>query len=568
MATAALQSQRAPNSPKPKRQPKSTSSPMRVWELQVGIEIHARILAQTKLFSRSSAAFTKGHGYPNSQVALFDAGMPGALPSLNAACVDQAIRTALALNGRVNTRSVFERKHYFYGDSPLGFQITQQRAPIVSGGAVTVVVKGTAKGKKTAGDVEKIVVGIDRIQLEQDTGRTIEGGGSKTELASSGTTLLDLNRAGLGLMEIVSSPDIKSAAAAAAFVRTVRDLLQHIGTCDGSMEEGSLRADINVSVASGDGAIRSPRIEVKNLNSLRSVERAVAFERDRLVAALEAGEPLNHNETRTFDAASGETLLLRRKETAVDYRFFPEPDLPALFIDDERIQRIVRTMPELFDDTLKRLMAPPHDLAEMDALVLLGEPGAVRLFDSMTAALNPEQHTGADGSCEDADEVAIPHKAIANLICNELIATVSQAPTIESTDGTTASVAMLDLDKAVPCLVELLQLLQSERLSSGIGKRVLAEMLKNDFNAGADNIAEANGWYQINDDKVLSQVCVQVLDEAQGSKKGKKTIAQYLGGKEQLLEYFLGQAMGKTKGLGNPQILREKLRHALEALRS
>lgn len=542
---------------------------MTEWVLKVGIEIHARILAKSKLFSRACADFARGHGFPNSQVALFDAGMPGTLPSLNEHCVDQAIRTAVALNGSVNLRSVFERKHYFYGDSPLGFQITQQRAPIVTGGAVTVVLKDPpsqpAKKKKSKGlaSPKKVVVGIDRIQLEQDTGRTIEGGGSKTELASSGTTLVDLNRAGLGLMEIVSRPDIPSAACAAAYVRTVRDLLQHIGTCDGSMEDGSLRADINVSVSDESGKQKSPRIEIKNLNSLRSVERAVEFERDRLISALKAGEPLGQSETRTFDVASGETVLIRRKETAVDYRFFPEPDLPALVIDQERIQRVVATMPELFDETLARLMAEPHALSEADALVLLGEPGAVGLFDSMVKHVKSSQSETE----EVGEQHGATHKAVANLICNELLGAVAQLPA-EEDDGAGPGLAMLDAEKVAPLLVELLDLLRGEKISSGIGKRVLAELLEKNFEDRPAEIAEKNAWFQINDEVVLESICKQVIDEAKSSKKGKKMIEQYMGGKEQLLEYFLGQAMGKTKGLGNPQLLRLLIRRSLEKMRT
>lgn len=346
--------------------------------LRVGIEIHARIKTDTKLFSQASALVrdqVSGRPpVPNSQVAFLDCSLPGAMPRLNPACVKQAVLTGLAVNGSIQPVSVFERKHYFYCDQPLGFQITQQSLPIVRGGELRL-------------PHSQVTVRLSRIQLEQDTGKSMHFGDF---------SLVDLNRAGCALMEIVSLPDMTSAAQAGEYVRTMQDLLQTIGTCDGQMEDGSLRADVNVSTSNN-----SPfRVEIKNLNSIRSVERAIAFEEARLLVTK-----LEGNETRSFDVKTGTTQPLRDKESAIDYRFMVEPDLPPLHVPAELVLECQASMNELPSHRRLRLETQFPDLKPQDVDLFLSNPTLLRYFEQVVAG----------------DQQPLTPKQVANLVNNTLL---------------------------------------------------------------------------------------------------------------------------------------------------
>lgn len=499
------------------------------WKLRVGIEIHARILVRTKLFSGASTNFAKGHGFPNSQVALFDAGIPGTLPVLNRECVHQAIRTGIALNGQINGRSVFERKHYFYGDSPLGFQITQQRAPIVSNGSIIVRTPATSLGRTLHN------VRIERIQLEQDTGRTIYGGMSKTDLAPRGTELLDLNRAGVGLMEIVSAPDIEDPEVAGAFVATVRDILKQIGTCDGNMEDGSLRADVNISIYAN--ASSSPRIEVKNLNSIKSVIKAVEYEYTRLLSAMESNTNEMKDETRSFDESTGRTSLIRQKESAFDYRFFPEPDLPVLVVTSEMINQLKSTLPELPESALLRLTSEPVSLLETDALVLLGDKHALKLFDESMLLAPP----------------TISPQVIAKFICNEIVGCLSKS-----------NLRLCDTEISADVVVELLHLIEENQISGTTSKKVLQILIQDNFMKQPLEIIKLRNWFQINNRDDLLILCSDTLDKLESSKKGRKMISDFKDGKKNVFEFFVGQAMQLSKGLANPRSLREVMEEIIK----
>ncbi len=349
------------------------------WRLKVGFEVHARILCKSKLLSGAAASFDIDAA-PNSRVAFQDCGMPGSLPRVNTACVDAAVKTGLALGAQVRLLSVFERKHYFYGDQPLGFQVTQQRWPIAVGGALQLSYvddRGLARAKQ---ELRKASVRITRIQLEQDTGRSLEIGGN------TGGTLIDLNRAGARVMEIVTEPDIDSAPGAVAFCSEMRELLEAIGTCDGNMQDGSLRFDVNVSVH-GDNGINSHRVEVKNLNSFRSVERAIIHEQERLIriySGADSPKSSSLHETRAFNFSTGNTEALRSKDSAAEYRFFPDPDIPPLVISRDRVDRIRTELPELPEAQLHRLVTQ-CTVNEIDARKLVAEPGGVRYLEDVVA---------------------------------------------------------------------------------------------------------------------------------------------------------------------------------------
>ena len=329
-----------------------------LWQIQIGLEIHAQILCKTKLFSNASC--NKLETQPNTRVDLFDAALPGSLPVLNQECVTQTIRTGIALQSTIQNQSFFERKHYYYCDMPTGYQITQQRGPLATGGHITL---------------ENTTVRINRIQLEQDSGKSIH------DLIPD-STLIDLNRAGSALMEIVCEPDITTPEEAGEVIKTLQGLLRHVGTCDGQMEDGSMRCDLNVSVKKvGKDVEMGERVEIKNMNSIRNVVRAATYEGKRQVEALENGDIIEQ-ETRTYDAVSGKTRRMRKKESAADYRFFPEPDLPPLSLSKEYIQHIIDTMPELPQETEIRLQNT-YGLTSYETTILLAEMGAVDYYEAM-----------------------------------------------------------------------------------------------------------------------------------------------------------------------------------------
>src|SRR5437868_4766640 len=319
------------------------------WEVIIGMEVHAQVLSKAKLFSGASTEFG---AEPNSQVSLVDAAMPGMLPVINRYCVEQAVRTGLGLKAKVNLHSVFDRKNYFYPDLPAGYQISQYKSPVVGEGEVTLDLAGA----------ETVRVRIERLHLEQDAAKTLHD-------LHPDHSHVDLNRAGVALMEIVTKPDMRSSEEAAAFLRKLRAIVRYLGTCDGNMDEGSMRADVNVSVRRPGGALGT-RCEIKNVNSMRFIAQAVEYEARRQVDVLESGGAIAQ-ETRLFDARAGETRSMRSKEEAHDYRYFPDPDLLPLVLDQAWVDEIARTLPELPDEKRARFIA--QGLSAYDATVLVGE---------------------------------------------------------------------------------------------------------------------------------------------------------------------------------------------------
>lgn len=421
------------------------------WQICIGLEVHAQILTKSKLFSASSASISV---QPNTHVSLIDAAYPGTLPVLNEKCVHQAMRTAFALNSTVQKRSIFERKHYYYCDLPQGYQITQQRAPIAVGGEITQV-------------------RINRIQLEQDSGK------SNHDLKPN-DTMVDLNRAGTALMEIVMEPDIRSAAQAGNVLRKLQHLLVHIGTCDGQMEDGSMRCDLNVSVRPMDQQDTfGERVEIKNMNSIRNLVRAAEYEAARQIECLESGQSI-YPETRTFDAVSGTTKRMRRKESAKDYRFFPEPDLPPLCLEDSLIEQLKQTLPELPDAQVERLQQM-YDLTQYESNVLVQDQGAVAYFEQI------------------AKDPTRPNKVVANWVMNDLFGLLK---------ATNTSIRSSPVGSKR--LGQLIDLVVAKKISGKIAKEVLEKMYYED-ERDANDIVQAMGLLQISDPAEIEALCRQVV---------------------------------------------------------
>jgi aspartyl-tRNA(Asn)/glutamyl-tRNA(Gln) amidotransferase subunit B len=332
------------------------------WEIVIGMEVHAQVASESKLFSGAATEFG---AEPNEQVSFVDAAMPGMLPVINAKCVEYAVRTGLGLKAKINLTSVFDRKNYFYPDLPAGYQISQYKNPIVGEGEVTLDLPGG----------ETIPVGIERLHLEQDAGKSLHD-------QHPDHSYLDLNRAGVALMEIVTRPDMRSSEEAAAFLRKLRAIVRYLGTCDGNMDEGSMRADVNVSVRKPGGPLGT-RCEIKNVNSMRFIAQAVEFEARRQIDIIESGGAIRQ-ETRLFDSRAGETRSMRSKEEADDYRYFPDPDLLPLVLDQTWVDRIKASLPELPDEKKARFMA--LGLSPYDASVLVAEKETADYFEAMLAA--------------------------------------------------------------------------------------------------------------------------------------------------------------------------------------
>ncbi|OQR91963.1 aspartyl/glutamyl-tRNA(Asn/Gln) amidotransferase subunit B [Thraustotheca clavata] len=514
------------------------------WEVCIGLEIHAQIQSVSKLFSGSSAA-SKGSLVPNTRVSFFDAALPGTLPTVNEACVQQAIRTAGALQSTIQKHSVFERKHYFYCDLPLGYQITQQRAPIATNGVLNFQVQETQqrvstnftsrKEKNAASKVKKNQqidewvekqVRINRIQIEQDSGKSVH---------TLDATHVDLNRAGTGLMEIVFEPDLRSAAEAGQVLREVQHLLRHIGTCDGNMEDGSMRCDLNVSVrtkptSENEQIPFGERVEVKNMNSIKNLMRAVEYEMQRQIDVIETTGNRIEKETRTFDAATGMTKRMRTKEGAKDYRFFPEPDLPPLVISSEFVDSALATLPEL-PEKMKARLSATYGLSAYEASVLVLTPSAVDYFESV---------------CTDASR---PHKLVANWVLNDLFSLLKATNT--PIDESPVSPARLG---------ELLNLIVSEIISGKIAKELIELMYYEDSRSPL-MIVQEKGWMQITDPAELSKICQSVLDDP----KNQKNIAAYRGGKAQLFGFFIGHVMKASNGLVHPEKVNGIMKDLLDA---
>ena len=470
------------------------------WEIIVGMEVHAQVTSQAKLFSGASTAFG---GEPNSHVSLVDAAMPGMLPVINEECVRQAVRTGLGLKAEINLKSVFDRKNYFYPDLPQGYQISQYKSPIVGEGEVIVDLP----------EGETITVRIERLHLEQDAGKSIH------DLHPT-MSLVDLNRSGVALMEIVSRPDMRSSDEAKAYVSKLRTILRYLGTCDGDMEKGSLRADVNVSVRR-PGEPLGTRCEIKNVNSIRFIGQAIEFEARRQVGILEDGGKIDQ-ETRLFDPGRGETRSMRSKEEAHDYRYFPDPDLLPLEFDQAFVDELARHLPELPDGKKERFVRD-YGLSAYDSDVLVAERASADFFEEVAK--------GRDG------------KAAANWVINELFGRLNK----EGKDVATSPVSASQLGGIIDLI--------GEHVISGKIAKDLFEIV---FSEGGDPraIVETRGMRQVTDTGAIEKAVDDII--AANPDKVEQAKA-----KPTLLGWFVGQVMKATGGKANPQAVNELLKAKL-----
>lgn len=470
------------------------------WEIVVGMEIHAQVNSRSKLFSGASTAFG---GAPNSHVSLVDAAMPGMLPVINAECVRQAVRTGLGLRAQINLRSVFDRKNYFYPDLPQGYQISQYKSPIVGEGEVLVDVS----------ESEQIRVGIERVHLEQDAGKSIHD-------QSPDASFVDLNRSGVALMEIVSKPDIRSADQAKAFVTKLRAILRYLGTCDGDMEKGNLRADVNVSVRR-PGDAYGTRCEIKNVNSIRFIGQAVDVEARRQIAILEDGGSIDQ-ETRLFDPGRGETRPMRSKEEAHDYRYFPDPDLLPLVFDQAYVDEIARTLPELPDEKKARFMREMA-LAPQDATALTADRELAEYFEALAS--------GRDA------------KAAANWLINDLSGRLNR----EGLEIAQSPVSIAQLG-------EIIDMIGDGTISGKIA-RELFDIVWREGGAPRE-VAQARGMRQVTDAGAI-EAAVDAIIAANGDK------VEQVKTKPAMLGWFVGQVLKQTGGKANPQAVSDLLKAKL-----
>ena len=471
------------------------------WEIVIGLEVYAQVTSKAKLFSGAATDFG---AEPNSQVSLVDAAMPGMLPVINAYCVEQAVRTGLGLKAQINPYSVFDRKNYFYADLPQGYQISQFKHPIVGEGKVLVDLP----------DGSSREVGITRLHLEQDAGKSLHD-------QAPDATFVDLNRSGVALMEIVSEPDMRSAEEAGAYLRKLRTILRYLGTCDGNMEQGSMRADVNVSVRRpGEGY--GTRCEIKNVNSIRFVQAAIGYEARRQIDILEDGGTIDQ-ETRLYDVAKGETRTMRSKEEAHDYRYFPDPDLLPLELDPAWIEAIARDLPELPDEKKNRFMSD-LGLSAYDAGVLVA--------DVETAAFYEKVAKGRDA------------KMVANWVTGDFFAAWNKS-------GQDLDDFVITAEK----LGGLIDLIADNTISGRIAKEVFEAMVETGQDAAA--IVEEKGLRQVTDTGAIAAEVDKVLAANQDK------VAEYRSGKDKLFGFFVGQVMKATKGKANPQAVNEILKEKL-----
>jgi aspartyl-tRNA(Asn)/glutamyl-tRNA(Gln) amidotransferase subunit B len=470
------------------------------WEVIIGLEIHAQVTSRAKLFSGASTEFG---GEPNSHVSLVDAAMPGMLPVINEECVRQAVRTGLGLKARINLKSVFDRKNYFYPDLPQGYQISQYKSPVVGDGEVLVDLP----------DGEAIKVGIERLHLEQDAGKSLHD-------QHPTMSYVDLNRAGVALMEIVSKPDLRSAEEAKAYVAKLRSILRYLGTCDGDMEKGNLRADVNVSVRR-PGAPLGTRCEIKNVNSIRFIGQAIEHEARRQIGILEDGGTIEQ-ETRLFDSGKGETRSMRSKEEAHDYRYFPDPDLLPLELSAEFVSELAAQLPELPDAKKARFMRE-HALSAYDANVLVSERETAAFFEDVAR--------GRDA------------KAAANWVINELAGRLNK-------EGKDISASPLSAAQ----LGAILDLIAAGTISGKIAK----DLFEIVWSEGGDPVAivEARGMKQVTDLSAIEKV----VDDIVGNNADKVAQAR---SNPKLMGWFVGQVMKASGGKANPQAVNDLLKRKL-----
>ena len=471
------------------------------WQVVVGLEVHAQVISKAKLFSGAPTDFG---AEPNTQVSFVDAAFPGMLPVINRACVAQAVRTGLGLNAHINVVSRFDRKNYFYADLPAGYQISQYQHPIVGTGEVEV--------ELADGSTRRI--GVTRLHLEQDAGKSLHD-------QHPTKSYIDLNRAGVALMEIVSEPDIRSPEEAGAYLRKLRAILRYLGTCDGNMEEGSMRADVNVSVRKHGEPYRT-RCEVKNVNSVRFVMQAIEAEAKRQVEVWESGGTVEQ-ETRLFDPGRGVTRSMRSKEDAHDYRYFPDPDLLPLVLDEDWIAALKASLPELPDAKRARFMRE-YRLPAYDAAVLVAERATADFFETVAR--------GRDA------------KTAANWIMGDLFAALNRAgKTIETSPVSAAA------------LGRLLDLLADNTINGRIAKDVFETMVETGKDPAA--IVDEKALRQVTDSGAIDDAVAKVLAA------NRDKVAEYKSGKDKLFGFFVGQVMRAMSGKGNPALVNEALQRAL-----
>jgi aspartyl-tRNA(Asn)/glutamyl-tRNA(Gln) amidotransferase subunit B len=471
------------------------------YEVVIGLEVHAQVTSESKLFSTSS---TKFGAEPNTQVSLVDAAFPGMLPVINEFCVKQAIKTGIGLKAKINKRSVFDRKNYFYADLPQGYQISQFKDPIVGEGKVIL---DMPDGQKE--------VGIERLHLEQDAGKSIHDLDPKN-------TFVDLNRSGVALMEIVSKPDLRSPDEVNAYVKKLRSIMRYLGTCDGNMQEGSLRADVNVSVRRKGTKEFGTRCEIKNVNSIKFMQMAIEYEANRQVDLIEDGQSIDQ-ETRLFDTKKNETRSMRSKEDAHDYRYFPDPDLLPLEVSDDFIEKLKLEIPELPDEKKKRFIEK-FKLSPYEATILVSDNETSNYFENVIKKSDVKLAT--------------------NWIIGELFAALNE----KNLEITESPISAGNLSK-------LINLIKDGTISGKIAKTVFEHMMEGDKDP--KKIVEEKGLKQESDPKALEALIDKVIDD------NREKATEYKSGKVKLFGFFVGQVMKVSGGKANPQLVNEILKKKL-----
>jgi aspartyl-tRNA(Asn)/glutamyl-tRNA(Gln) amidotransferase subunit B len=479
------------------------------WEIVIGLEVHAQISTKSKLFSGSPTDFGSD---PNSQVSFYDAAMPGMLPVLNSVAVDLAIKTGLSISGTINKVSKFDRKNYFYPDLPAGYQISQLYFPIVTNGYIDI--------DDLPNNLSTRRINIERIHIEQDAGKSVHD-------LSPEFSYIDLNRAGIPLMEIVSKPDMRSSAEAMQYVKKLRTILRYIEACDCNMERGNIRVDANISIRRPGNPFGN-RVEIKNINSIRFLGQALDYEAERQIMAKENGEEIIQ-ETRLFDAGTGKTRSMRTKENSDDYRYFPDPDLRPIVLTDERIEKIMNELPEL-PDAKKARFVKEYGLSEPDAAVLTEDRVTAQYFERAVSASKFKESP----------------RLIANWITGELFAFLNKSG--KDVD---------DIEFQIEYIGELVDLILDKTISGNIAKAVFAKMVE--INESPLKIVNDQGLNQIRDDSIIKKVVEEIIE------KNPNQIADYKSGKHQLFGFFVGQCMKALHGKGNPEMINEILREMLDS---
>jgi aspartyl-tRNA(Asn)/glutamyl-tRNA(Gln) amidotransferase subunit B len=472
------------------------------WEVVIGLEVHAQVTSNAKLFSSSSTKFGSN---PNSQVSFVDAAMPGMLPVINKYCVEQAVKTGLGLKAKINNFSKFDRKNYFYADLPQGYQISQFKFPIVGEGEIILDMPYGTK-----------VAGIERLHLEQDAGKSLHD-------QDPSNSFVDLNRSGIALMEIVGKPDLRSPEEVGQYVKKLRSIMRYLNTCDGNMDEGSLRADVNVSVRKIGSTDLGTRCEIKNVNSIKFMQQAIEYEAKRQIEIIEEGGAINQ-ETRLFDTKKIETRSMRSKEDAHDYRYFPDPDLLPLMLEQDFVDRIKNSLPELPDEKKARLMSS-FGLSSYDAGIVVSDQDISEYYEEV--ANNSD------------------YKLAANWMIVELFGVLNK----EGKDIKDSPVSAKNLSK-------LINLIKDNTISGKIAKTVFEDMVTS--NQDPEKIVVDKGMKQQSDPKELEKIIDTIVENNQ------EKVEQYKSGKDKLFGFFVGQAMKDTQGKGNPKLINEILKEKLK----